>query len=246
MMIAEAASPSDDDKGHDNGEPMAIDPAVGVQMAGVERDNREQLGKVRAIPGLHADENLSSELRAEVDEFNTRRTACIDRFQKLVEPLLATLSRLGRPHTENPSLGEVFAEVDMVKMSRVVELEEAAALAATGQELASQCAEELAPVAKRLEEDFNDVVEVVKADLTHIGQGIETTIAGAKGFSGDVADRQFHFLATTNVRSRKAFVTAHDARNRANAAKDAEWRCKDSAEKIRTTLTHLVAAEIRV
>lgn len=223
-----------------------IDPVVSARANSIRDQFRELFALLRGIPNLPANEEFSADVQAKISSYTERRTALLEQFGKMVDPILAMIERLGNPATENPAPGDVFAEIDVVRGNRMVYFEEGALLAAEGQSLANLAAAELEPIVKQLDEQFESAHASVKKDLERIGQGIETTVAGQHGSNGSAAERQFDHLARRNVRSAKAFALAHDAKNRCNALKETSHKCQHSRDAIRRELSRLAAAEIKI
>lgn len=223
-----------------------IDPVVAARANSIRDQFREHLALLRGIPNLPANEELSEDLQAKISSYAERRSALIEQFGKMVNPVLAMIEQLGTPGEENPPFGDVFAEVAVVRANRMVFFEEAALIAGEGHDLANLAAVELKPIVEQLDEDFKTTHAAVKEDLDRIGQGIESTVAGRRGHNGSAAELQFDTLSRQNVRSVKAFVMAHDERNRCNSLTETGHRCQRSREAIRRELSRLAAAEIKI
>ncbi len=225
-----------------------IDPVVAARANSIRDQFRERLALLRGIPNLPVNEEFSEDLQTKIASYTERRSALIEQFGKMVNPILAMIEELGTPGVDDPNLGDLFAEVDVdvVRGNRMVFMEEAALIAAEGQTLANLAAAELEPIVKRLDEQFEATHASVKKDLEQIGQGVASTVAGQHGSNCSGAERQFDHLARQNVRSVKAFALAHDERNRCDALKGTSHKCLHSRDAIRIELSRLAASEIKI
>ena len=140
---------------------------------------------------------------------------------------------------------ELAGQLDAMKANRLINMQEAAKLASAGHDLAKRCAAELKPAFEKLDAEYTTIIDEVKIDLASIGQGIESTLAGAIGTNGSAAEKQFDVLARQNVRSRTARAAAEDSRALLNAYVQESEACQRQCTAIRTERSRLTASEIR-
>ncbi len=224
-----------------------LDPAVRMRMDAIDRNFRDLTKVVHKIPTLTCPDDLSADLRENLEALNERRSSLTKRLSDLCEPVFQVLGNLGDRRREDPPMGELLAAVATVKDARLIELEEAVKITLAGQELAPRIAAEIEPIAIQLQAQYEETLVAVKEDLERIGQGVSATQTSRRGGQGTpAAKRAFHFLATLNDRSVSAFVLAHDIKNRLASVKESAAKYKNAGVEIREQLTRLVVGELRI
>jgi hypothetical protein len=173
----------------------------------VESDTAAERGLYRQ-QHLPTNDHHLSETREQIESWNAELTAIRTDGDNAVGQVTAAINAAA----ESGNYGSLIATSEISKVDRATALGRLLAHVKAGVTLARKAGAELRAAVQLAEESRDAVIATVKDDLSRIGQGVETTIAGRAGHNPKAAEQQFRFLAEQNSRSQVAIAAVNTIR----------------------------------